>query len=212
MLRISTIRQAIEEPLTIGLLSAPAVYEYEDGTREPGPGCGFEYAKDYVVSMIDYICNSYQRKEPMTKEDRRDLAELIIRRNPEFTIADCRLFADMVVSNDLPTGRPGMEERRLIDVNKSGILDKLSAYKARRAEIVTSMSYAPGAKQNAPQKEKDRPLTEWQLTHDYEGNEMPAGWDAETYWKSPAPPERVEQIIIPRLKAKMRTILNNISK
>lgn len=160
---------------------------------------GWNYAKDYVVCMVDYICNSYQRRDPMPAEERKELAELILRRNMDLTIADCRLFADMVIAGEINTGRPGQDEYKLIDVTKAGILDKLRAYKEHRNNTEHMYRQTQVMPQKEVKKEKT-PLTDWMLTHDYEGNLMKPGWNAEAYWRGVPTEIELDTIILPRIR------------
>ena len=210
----SEIRDAIREPLTLGILASPSELVHTDKngnelSREPGNGMGWNYAKDFVVAMVDYICNSYQRKDPMQSEERKELADLILRRNQHFTISDCRVFADMVITGEINTGTGGKDEYRLIDVNKTGILDKLRVYKVRRGDVEQTYRNMQSGKKSRPKKTDKRPLNDWLLHHDYEGHPMPAGWDAYAYWKGIPTEKELDTIILPRIR---RSIAGFLSK
>ena len=139
---------------------------------------GLDYTRQYVRYAIDRICNSYKRKDPMSDEERSDLADVIVSRKDYLTISDIKLFVRMLLNNELITKYGGQEEGRLITVETSSIIEKLNVYERKR-DIITRRRM--DVQEEVPE-EKGFKITGLMKNHDHEGKEMPQGWDYKGYW------------------------------
>lgn len=166
-----------------------------------------DYAILYLLVMIDHICRAFKRKQNLPDEERRELAETILSNQScrTLTVSDCKLFANKLIAGEIGSGR-GNSEYEMYEISQASIFRKLKSYISIRNDTIS-------ANQSTISKPtKKQTLTEWQLTHDYAGNEMPPEWDAFKYWNSPPSSKELNEVILPSVMRKLVMFQKNISE
>lgn len=166
------------------------------------------YAILLVKACIDALCRAHNRQNPMPHDERMETARLVVKRYGSWRINELKAFEEHLLLGDIAIIHAGVKEYDLKSIDRASLLLRFKLYdentrsRQERAADTGGMDLAELDYQRRKAAHRcpfETIYNDWDMTHDYEGNLMPPGWDFEAYWNEwyathmfggkPAPPD-----------------------
>ena len=172
-LKPTTIAEASKEPLKLCDLKKMTNKE------QLSNGSWVDYSTALCFYCLQNLMGKYHRSKKPDSIDTEYMAKQISNEFPDWSVLDLPTFVHMCIMARIPSVKYGATEYELISLDIPSIMGKLESYDKMRPN--------PRALQGgSPQRVVEKPLTEYQMTHKWDGTEYQ--WPDEKscwlHWKS----------------------------